>query len=72
LGCFLSAATSRLNLPTFVMSAVSIASTFFISSAILASLCARRKFVPSGEVPDDVRAAACWCLAHEPMALMKS
>ena len=35
LGCFLSAATSRLNLPTFVVSAVSIASTFFMLSAIL-------------------------------------
>ena len=35
LGCFLSAATSRLNLPAFVVSAVSIASTFFMLSAIL-------------------------------------
>jgi len=48
LGCFLSAATSRLNLPTFVVSAVSIASTFFMSSAM--SLCVRRKFAASGEV----------------------
>jgi hypothetical protein len=45
-----------LNLPTFVVSAVSIAITFFMSSAM--SLCVRRKVVPSGEVPDDVRAAA--------------
>ena len=55
--CFLSAATSCWSLLTFVVSAVSIASTFFMISAILASLCVRRKFVPSGEVPDDVRAA---------------